>query len=144
MDPRFDALTRVLGLYFDGLHHSDVVRLGQVFHPEAHYACATDGDLVHMSMEAYLPMVAARASPASRGEARHDEIVSIQFAGPVTAMACVRCAIGPKRFTDFLSFVQVDGDWRIIAKVFHFDLVDEPAAAPSQGPVEATTTPPAP
>lgn len=126
MEPRFAEVVTVLGDYFDGLHHSDADKLGRVFHPQAIYACGTEGSLTHLTMDQYLPMVAKRPSPASRGEPRRDRIVSIEFAGPVTAFARVECAIGEKRFTDCLSFIRLDGHWRLIAKVFHFDL--EPAA----------------
>lgn len=126
MNAPFAPIEALLGRYFDGLHHSDAALLGRVFHPQAIYACASDGQLTHMTMDAYLPMVAARPSPASRQEKRHDRIVSIAFAGPVTALARVECAIGEEQFTDLLSLVQLDGEWRIVAKVFHFDLV--PAA----------------
>ncbi|PZR88542.1 MAG: hypothetical protein DI537_23390 [Stutzerimonas stutzeri] len=126
-DPRFAELVAALGDYFDGLHHSDADKLGQLFHPQAIYACATEGRLTHLTMTEYLPMVAKRPSPASRGEPCRDRIVSIEFAGPVTALARVECAIGAKRFTDLLSFIKLDGHWRLIAKVFHFDL-DEAAA----------------
>ncbi|ATQ43636.1 nuclear transport factor 2 family protein [Caulobacter mirabilis] len=121
MDPRFAELAQAMTLYFDGLHHSDIDRLGRVFHPEAQYVCATDGTLTRLGMDEYLPMVAARPSPAGRGEARADAIGSIAFAGPVTAFVQAACAIGPKRFTDFLTFIKLDGEWRIIAKVFHYD-----------------------
>lgn len=127
MDPRFDEVAEVIGRYFTGLRHSDAAGLAQVFHPQAVYACASEGTLTHLSMEDYLPMVAARQSPASRGEPPMDEIVAIEFAGPVTARATVKCAIGPRRFTDFLTFVKLDGRWWIIAKVFHFDLAAEAA-----------------
>jgi hypothetical protein len=127
MEPRFAEIVAALGDYFDGLHHSDADRLGQLFHPQAIYACGTEGSLTHLTMAEYLPMVAKRPSPASRGEARRDRILSIEFAGPVTALARVECAIGPKRFIDLLSFIKLDGRWRLIAKVFHFDL--DPAAA---------------
>lgn len=126
MDQRYAEIVEALTRYFDGLHHSDAGKLAGVFHPQAVYACATEGSLTHLTMNAYLPMVAARPSPASRGEPRRDRIVSIEFAGPVTALARVECAIGPKLFTDLISFVRLDGEWRIIAKVFHFDLA--PAA----------------
>lgn len=122
--PDFAGVTALMVDYFDGLYHSDASRLGQVFHPQAVYACATEGRLTHLTMDAYLPIVAARPSPASRGEGRRDEIVAITFAGPVTALVEARCAIGPKHFTDFLSLVKLDGRWRIIAKTFHFDLMD--------------------
>lgn len=124
LDPRLAEVSDLLATYFDGLHFSDVGRLERIFHPQAIYACATEPKLTALTMDAYFPIVAARPSPASRGETRTDEIVSIEFAGPATAIAKVRCSIGPKRFTDFLSLIRTDGEWRIIAKVFHFDLAD--------------------
>lgn len=122
--PDFAGVTALMADYFDGLYHSDAARLGRVFHPQAVYACATEGRLTHLTMDAYLPIVAARQSPASRGEERRDEVVAITFAGPVTALVQARCAIGLKHFTDFLSLVKLEGRWQIIAKTFHFDLMD--------------------
>ncbi len=127
MTPPFDAITRVLNQYFDGLYRSDTTLLRQVFHPAALYACATDGSLLTMGMDAYFPMVDKRPSPASRGDARTDRIISIEFAGPVTALARVECSIKPKHFTDLLTLVHLEGRWQIISKVFHYDL------EPSQG-----------
>ncbi|MGF1611243.1 MAG: nuclear transport factor 2 family protein [Kiloniellales bacterium] len=124
MDPRYAAVVELLQRYFDGLYHSDTILLRQVFHPQAIYACATDGKLLQLAMEPYFRLVDARPSPASRSEARSDRIASITFAGPVTAFAQVHCAIGPKRFTDFLSLIFLDGRWQIISKVFHYDLED--------------------
>lgn len=122
MRTRFDEVAEVLGAYFDGLYGSDAALLERVFHPDAVYACATEPRFVRLGMADYLPMVAARPSPASRGEPRQDEILAIEFAGDSTAFAKVRCAIAPKLFTDFLTLVRTDGAWRIIAKVFHFEL----------------------
>ncbi len=121
-DAAYAGIIAALDLYFDGLYDSDAGKLGAVFHPLAVYACASEGSLTHLTMGDYLPMVARRPSPASRGEARRDRIISIEFAGPVTALARVECAIGEKRFTDLLSFVKLDGRWQIIAKLFHFDI----------------------
>jgi hypothetical protein len=117
------AIRALLRDYFDGLHFSDAQRLGRVFHASAIYACATSGTLQLLDMAAYLAVVAQRPSPASLGQARQDEIISIEMAGPVTALARVHCTIAPKRFTDLLTLVRVDGEWRILAKVFHFDLL---------------------
>ncbi len=119
MTAPFAAVAAVLEVYFDGLHHSDTDRLRQVFHPQAVYASASDGTMLHRAMAAYFPIVDARPSPASRGEARRDRIRSIAFAGPATALATVNCAIGDRYFTDLLSLVRLDGRWQIIAKVFH-------------------------
>jgi hypothetical protein len=122
MDARYQAMTAVLSDYFDGLYHSDTSRLRKVFHPDARYVCATGGALLHLDMKEYFAVVDKRPSPASRSEARNDQIVSIEFAGPVTALARVNCSIGERHFIDLLSFVFVDGRWQIIAKVFHYDL----------------------
>jgi 4-oxalocrotonate tautomerase len=122
MQGAYLEVVELLSTYFDGLHHSDTTRLRNGFHPRAQYACATEGALTHLTMEEYFPVVDQRPSPASRGETRADSIVSIEFAGPVTAFARVHCAIGPKTFTDLLTLVRIDGRWQIISKVFHFDV----------------------
>lgn len=119
--PDFAGVAGVLGLYFDGLYHSDTKRLAQVFHPQAHYVSVTEGTLLYRDMAAYFPVVDARPSPASRGEVRRDEIVSIDFAGPATARAVVRCAIGTRHFTDFLTLIRLDGRWQVMSKVFHYE-----------------------
>jgi hypothetical protein len=122
MQSAYREVEDVLSTYFDGLYHSDTERLRSVFHARAHYVCATEGTLTYWTMEEYFPVVDKRPSPASRGEARADDVVSIEFAGPVTAFARVNCAIGLKHFTDLLTLIRVDARWQIISKVFHFDL----------------------
>lgn len=114
--------------YFDGLYLGDIERLGRVFAPEARYVCATGDEVINLGMEDYLPMVARRQPPAARGEPRRDEIVSITMAGDSAALVIAHCAIGERYFTDFLSFVRTAEGWRIIAKVFHYDLIPVPVA----------------
>ena len=122
MDSRYGEVTSVLADYFDGLFNSDASKLSRVFHPMARYVCVTDGTLQRLSMEEYFPIVDRRPSPASQDEPRYDRIVSIEFAGPVTAFAHAERSIGAKFFTDFLTFVFTDGRWQIISKGFHYDL----------------------
>ncbi len=116
----FAGVAAVVATYFDGLYHSDTKWLAQVFHPRAQYVSASDGTLLYRDMDEYFPVVDARPSPASRGEQRRDEIVSIDFAGPVTARAILRCAIGSRMFTDCLTLIRLDGRWQVISKVFHY------------------------
>jgi Putative lumazine-binding len=121
MQTEKQAIASILATYFDGLYHSDTTRLRAVFHPQAIYACATEGRLLRLDMDAYFPVVDKRPSPASRNEARRDRIISIEFAGPVTAIARVECAIADRFFTDLLTLVKLDDRWQIISKVFHFE-----------------------
>ncbi len=122
MDSRYAEVVTVLSDYFNGLYHSDTSKLAEVFHPMAQYVCVTDSTFLRLNMDEYFPIVDQRPSPASRNEPRHDRIISIEFAGPVTALARVECSIGPKFFTDFLTFIFINGRWQIISKVFHYDL----------------------
>jgi len=120
--PDFDGVTQTLNRYFDGLYQSDTKILGTVFHKDAQYVCATEDDLLLHTMDSYFPIVDNRPSPKSKNEPRQDAIQSIQFAGPKTAFAHVNCAIGEKYFTDFLTLIQTSDGWRIISKVFHYEL----------------------
>lgn len=130
-DPRTRTeIELALAVYFDGLHHSDASLLTRVFHPGAVYATATDGALTRLTMDEYFPIVEARPSPASLGQQRHDTVVSLHLAGPVTALAVVTCAIGPKHFTDLLSMIRLGHRWQIISKVFHYDLYETEESTP--------------
>ena len=116
------AVTTLLRDYFDGLYFSDTKRLRRVFHPQAVYATATEGTPLILRMDEYFQVVDKRTAPASRGDARSDRIVSIDFVGPVTALAKVQCAIKPKHCTDLLTLIRVAGLWQIISKVFHYEV----------------------
>ena len=63
--------------------------------------------------------VESRPSAKSKGSARADRIVSIDFSGPATAIAKVECQIPPRYFTDYLTLLKVDGRWQVISKSFH-------------------------
>ena len=120
-DRRFADVAKALEPYFDGLYESNTRKLAQIFHPKAIYATATSGELLRLDMEEYFKVVDKRPSPASRNEPRRDAIASIEFAGPVTALVRLHCAIGPRYFTDLLTLIHLDGRWQIIAKVFHYE-----------------------
>ncbi len=123
-DNQNSDVSDVLMNYFDGLYHSDATRLKDVFHPKAHYVCATDGALQYLTMDEYFPIVEARTSPKQNGEVRRDRIISIKQAGPATAIAHVECSIGVKLFSDFLTLIRLNGKWQIISKVFHYDFLE--------------------
>ena len=118
MSAAFQDISAVLADYFDALYFCDVERLQRVFHPKAIYATADETPLLYRTMAEYVPVVAARQSPASRGEPRRDYIDAIDLAGENTAVARVRCSIGTRDFVDILTLVRTDGAWWIIAKVF--------------------------
>ena len=111
--------------YFDALYFCDVKLLNDVFHPDAVYINATDQPVLGLSMSEYFPIVASRISPASKQQLRQDKIISINMIHDQLAMVHVECVIQPKYFYDALTFVQKEGEWKIISKVFHYQLLED-------------------
>lgn len=110
--------------YFDALYFGDVAAFAELFHPQASLFCAT-GDFVSMDVRSYLDLVAGRQSPSARNDPRQDLILSISVPTATTAHARVQELFLPKRFTDELVFIRIGGEWKIISKIWHFDLSPE-------------------
>ena len=121
-DASIADITAVLTDYFDGLYDGDLEKFARVFHEDSHLYF-TDGDTVtDWPREKYFEIIAGRPSPASQGLARFDKILSIHKAGPDTALATVNCAVPPRYFTDYLTFLRTSQGWRIISKTFHAEV----------------------
>ena len=75
-------------------------------------------------LQDYFDIIAGRPAPAAQSLARHDRILSIQQAGPNTALATVQCAIPPRYFTDYLTVMKGPNGWQIVSKSFHTDVHD--------------------
>ena len=114
----YAEILEVLEEYFEGLYRTDLAKLRNVFSPSARYATIANGSLLELSIDEYLPRVAARTSPAEEGAPHEYRVVSIRFAGERTAMAELECSLFGHDYTDFLSLLRIDGQWRIQAKVF--------------------------
>ena len=122
--PEFAEIAQSLIDYFDGIYEGDTTKLERVFHPDGRLNCVTDGDMVAMTKAEYMDLVKGRPSPASTGANRYDRVISIDTAGPGAAIAKVECAVPPKYFTDLLTLIKLDGQWRIINKTFHYVVHD--------------------
>mgnify|MGYP001796254159 CR=1 FL=1 len=116
----YSAVIEVLNAYYDGLYRCDTALLGQVFHENAQYFTASGGELLHLDMNTYFPMVEKRISPESLEEAYGFSIDSIEFVGDVTAIAQMRSSLFAKDYIDLLALIKIDGKWQIISKVFHY------------------------
>ena len=114
---------QILTMYFDALYFGDTKLFAKIFHPKARLFSATGDDFVEMSLDEYLALVAGRQSPADRGDRRADEILHISIPTSTTAHVRVRELFLPKHFTDELTFVVADGQWKIVSKVWHFELI---------------------
>ncbi len=133
------AIIEVLKKYYDALYRCDTELLSQVFHSNAQYFTASGGELLHLDMKTYFPIVEQRISPQSSGEAYGFLIDSIEFVGDVTAIARMRSSMFSKNFIDLLALIEIDGKWQIISKVFHYTTqLGTKSKQPNQGFSEKT------
>ncbi|QNW98937.1 nuclear transport factor 2 family protein [Acinetobacter seifertii] len=109
--------------YFDGLYFCDVQLLNNIFHSDAIYINVTEQPVLRLSMAENFPIVASRISPASKRQTRQDKISSINLIHERLALVHVECVMHPKYFYDALTFVFEDGKWKIISKVFHYQIL---------------------
>jgi len=108
----------VVQTYLDGLYEGDVDKLAHAFHPTSALTWSEGGEIRIMPRAAWFDLVRSRKSPKAQGLSRHDEILSIDIADDRTALVKLKCAIPPRFFTDYLSFVKVDGRWQVAQKVY--------------------------
>ena len=112
------AIEKAVQTYFDGLYEGDADKLASVFHPTSELTFEQDGKLVVLTRDQWLDGVRTRPSSKTKGLAREDAILILDRSGPTTAFVKVKCQIPPRYFTDYLSFVKIDGAWKVAQKVF--------------------------
>jgi hypothetical protein len=124
-----EAIEAATRLYLDGLYEGDTEKLAASFHETSALTHEAGGKLTVVPREEWFATVRGRPSPKTQGLARHDEILLIDQSSPTTAFVKVKCAIPPRFFVDYLSFLKTDGRWRVAQKVF--SVRTEEAAASS-------------
>lgn len=117
------ACTKLAKDYFDALYNGDTALFARIFHPDAMLWCAAGGNYTSLTLPAYLTIVSGREAPAARGDRREEAILSLSISTATTAHLRVSELFLPKRFTDDLILLKQDGAWRIVAKVWDFELV---------------------
>lgn len=118
------AIRAAVTTYLDGLYEGDADKLASVFHPTSALTWEENGALTPLPRDEWLEAVRNRPSAKARGLSRHDEILQVDQASPTMAFVKLKCAIPPRFFTDYLSFLKVDGKWQIAQKVFASELRD--------------------
>ncbi|EEH69508.1 nuclear transport factor 2 family protein [Acinetobacter haemolyticus] len=110
--------------YFDALYFCDLALLKQVFHADAIYMNVTEQPILRLNMAEYFSIIESRNSPASKKQIRQDKVISIDLIHDQLAIVHVECVIEPKYFYDALTFTLDHDQWKIISKVFSYQLLD--------------------
>ena len=114
-------ITHTIQTNFDCMYESSSEKAHTAFHADAWITGYLPNGFQHMSVTGFADFVASQQpSPKANGEPAELEIISIDIAGH-TAVARVRDAYLGLTFLDTLSFIEHDGEWRIINKLFHVE-----------------------
>jgi len=101
--------------YFDAGDEINGDKMREVFYDIAHlYACGEDGELLAWDMDTFIGIMETNLP----GYPPCNEIISIDFTSEDTAVARVKVRVMDTLYTDILSFIRLDGKWKVIAKVF--------------------------
>ncbi len=104
--------------YFDVLYRCDLGAFDRVFAETCNLQTVKDGKSVFISRAEYRAILEERKSPESLGAPRENEIVLIDQTGAKTAIAKVCARINAAVYVDYLSFMNLNGSWRIVGKVY--------------------------
>jgi hypothetical protein len=117
MDTDLGALLALAQVYFDAAYEMDAEKFASIFHPSS---CVTkvddDGNVSVTPIAAWLTLVRNMKAPKQQGAARHDQILSVDVVRDM-ALVKLNLQVPPRRFTDMLSCLKVNGTWKIAQKV---------------------------
>ncbi|MGI5838579.1 MAG: nuclear transport factor 2 family protein [bacterium] len=115
------GIEKVLQIYFDASFEGSAEKMRRVFRPEAHIYGINEGDtsLADIPRDRFAELVGSTQDAVDPGRERKDEIHFIEFSSEYSAVAKVSLLVGKTFFTDLLTFVYLDGEWRAIAKLYY-------------------------
>jgi len=111
----YDAITRTIQHYIEGGRTGNTEEMKKAFHPDATIFGYVGSDLFAGPIQGLFDWNDQNGA-ATELEGR---ITSIDF---VESVAIVRLELdnwGMRRFTDLFTLLKVDGEWKIMNKVFH-------------------------
>ena len=103
--------------YFNGIYTGNVTQLKGVFHSETLLFGDINGTPYFKTVTEYLDGVKSRKSPKDLDEDFKMKIISIEIMGSNAIVKAQLPMLGYNYF-DFLSLSKINGDWKIVNKIF--------------------------
>jgi hypothetical protein len=112
----YDAICRVLGLCTEGEAKGDVAKLREAFHADARMFGSISGERFDVPIEELFAL--AESEPADTGNYR-SRILSVQQTGDAAVGVVAEEGYwGSVSFIDYFQLARIDGDWKIVCKLF--------------------------
>ena len=119
-DPESAAIAELMQRYFDATYEGDVPALREIFHPENRLAGMRGDEERFSSLEQFLGRVERRPNQ----DAFNFQVLSVDRSGRA-GVAKISYRYHGVDFVDYMSVLELDGMWRIVAKVFDGYLVPD-------------------
>lgn len=117
MDTDIRALLTMAQVYFDAAYEMDAEKFASIFHPSGSVTkVGDDGDVSVTPIETWLAAVRKVKAPKQQDSVRQDQILSVDVTREM-ALLQLKLQVPPRRFTDMLSCLKVNGTWKIVQKV---------------------------
>jgi hypothetical protein len=111
-------ITKTVDRYYAALYRCDCGEIKQVFAPSASIQGYYEGELIHQGLPSYLKLLASLSSPEMIGEEVNERIISIDIEGNA-AVVKVQYVFESLEYIDYLSYLKIDYQWKIVQKLFH-------------------------
>jgi hypothetical protein len=113
------AIRKALQIYFDVMYECDLEKFDRIFHPSCSLFTMKDGEFNVRPFAQYREEISKRTPPKSLRQPRIDSVLLIDILSPEIALARVRVRIFDKIYVDNLNLLNFDGQWMVVAKIFH-------------------------
>lgn len=115
-NPEEHAIKQALENYFRGQATGQGEYYRKVFHPDAKLFAVRDGKYWQLTSEEFAARASGKAAPDE--EKRMRRIESIDISGNA-AIAKLVLDYPQVKFTDYMSMLKIDGEWKIVNKTFY-------------------------
>ncbi len=112
------AIRAAVEHYLQGHATGDGAHFEQVFHPESKLFWIRDGALNQRPSDEYI--AGASGKPAADEAQRKRRIAMVDVTG-TAAVVKVELDYPGAMITDYFSMLKVDGEWKILNKIFHVE-----------------------
>jgi hypothetical protein len=117
MDTDIRDLLTMAQVYYDAAYEMDAEKFASIFHPSGSVTKVGDDGYVSVTpLETWLAAVRKVKAPKQQGSVRLDQVLSVDVTREM-ALLQLQLQVPPRRFTDMLSCLKVNGTWKIVQKV---------------------------
>jgi hypothetical protein len=122
LSEEIEAIRSAAQLYVDGIKYADASKIEQVFHADWNMTgFYEDGEYRHIDREEFLQLIERNRENAEFFPRYEGGIVDVHHYGK-TAVVKIRVENERVVFTDHLSLLKIDGEWKIIHKIWDTEL----------------------